>query len=69
MKTNNENVEETQGVETTTEGKKQKVSVSYTLRAAGENVKKLQELELITKEEADGVRELLKTALMKHVGL
>lgn len=59
----------TQGVEVQNEeNKKQKVSVTYTLRAFGENVKKLYELGLLTREEAtEGVR-LVAIARNKYLG-
>lgn len=46
MENQNTNVENAQGAETT--GRKQKVSTSYTLRAFGENVRRLKETGLLT---------------------
>lgn len=51
-----------------TEGRKQKISVTYTLRAFGENLKRMYEAELLTKEEATRGAELVKIARERFMG-
>lgn len=48
--------------------RKQKISASYTLRAAGENVRKLQEIGLINEEQAKQMKEILTVAVTNYVG-
>lgn len=67
MKKQDENVENVQGTETT-EKKQQKVSATYTLRASGENVRKLHELKLISEEEKNLIIKILKEAVNKYIG-
>lgn len=47
--------------------KKQQVSATYTLRAIGINAKKLEKLELITKEQVIIIQEIQKKAVEKYV--
>lgn len=76
METNKKIAEEVQGTETakvtevneTGTERKQKVSVTYTLRAFGENVKKMYELELLTREEAEQGLKLVASARNKYLG-
>lgn len=45
--------------------RKQKVSVSYTLKAFGMNVKKLEDAGWLTKEEAEGIKKIHKKIVEK----
>lgn len=47
--------------------KKQKVSATYTLRACGENAKKLYELELISQEDLTTIIGIQRKALDKYI--
>ena len=58
-----------ENTESTKKGRKQSVSISYTMRAMGENVKKLEELKLITEEEAETVRGVMRKAVDKWIML
>lgn len=73
METNKEKGKEVQGTEIqtkTVEGneRKQAISVTYTLRAFGENVKKLYELKLLTREEAEAGLKLVAAARNQYLG-
>lgn len=60
---------ESENAQTKTEGeRKQKVSVTYTLRAFGENLKKLYELGLLTKEQAKEGAKLVTAAKNAYMG-
>ena len=61
MKTNNE-VAETQGVK-----KQQKASVSYALEAMKKHIETIEENNLLTKEEAEQMKELGKKAATTFV--
>lgn len=61
---NNKDAVKTQGVK----GKKQKASPTYTLRATRENIRKLEELKLITEEQAKTMKEILGKALLEYIG-
>lgn len=47
--------------------KKQKVSATYTLRSAKENLKKLNELGLITVDEYETMKEYMVSAVTRYV--
>lgn len=49
--------------------KEQKVSISYTLKSFGENIKKFEEAKLATKEEVEEVKKLHKTLVERWIGL
>lgn len=50
------------------EPKKQKASATQVLRSSRNNANKLEELGLITKEESETIKEILKKAVTKYVG-
>lgn len=52
---------------TNTEKKKQKVSVSYTLKSLGNNITKLLNAKMISKEEAKIMNEIKKKAVTKYI--
>lgn len=51
------------------EKKKQKISVSYTLKAFANNIKKMHEAKLLTKEEEKNLSELHKIVVHRWIGL
>lgn len=48
--------------------KKQATSISYTMKATANNMKKLKELKLVTDEEFEKLKEIHKSAMMRWVG-
>ncbi len=50
------------------EKKKQKVSISYTLKSFGENIKKLEENKIINIEDAKVLKEIHKKAIQYWIG-
>lgn len=66
--TNGEDIKEIKvEVEEVKEVKKQAISKSYTLKALGKNIDKLEKVELITKEEAETLRGIKSKAIMKYM--
>lgn len=61
------NNEET--METPKEKKQQKISISYTLKAMANNTKKLEEALILTKEEAEVLKEIHKNAVNRWIGI
>lgn len=51
------------------EKKEQKVSISYTLKSFSENIRKLRDNKIVTKEEADKLEEIQKKAVQTWIGL
>lgn len=51
------------------ETKKQKISTSYTIKAFANNINKMQEAKLITKEEQQQLLELHNTIVHRWIGL
>lgn len=64
-------VEEMQTTETTMgkEKKKQKVSTSYTIKSYANNIKKLEETKMITREEGDTLRHIYKKMVDRWVSI
>lgn len=48
--------------------KKQKISISYTIKALGGNIKKLEETKMTTKEENEQLRTLYKNIVERWIG-
>lgn len=63
---NKETVQESHKVEHVQE-RKQKVSATYTLRACGENARKLLDMELITEKEYEVITGIQKKAIEKYI--
>lgn len=51
------------------EKKEQKISVSYTLKAFSNNIKKMHEAKLLTKEEEQELLKIHTTAVHRWIGL
>lgn len=51
------------------EVKKQKVSISYTLKALTNNIQKLEQEKIITKEDAETIKKIHEKAIKYWIGI
>lgn len=66
MKAENKNTADVQGADAVM--KKQATSISYTMKATAKNITKLKELDLITDEEFNQMKEVHKNAANRWLG-